>query len=159
MLPACIVQKAQGSTLQGPLLCRGATTLEANTSYARAAEALYGPDYTSVDPAMLLPDLGKRGLRVHPESRDIGGSTYRVVTTGPNPQGTDEPVTVQSLTPEDGGQCIGRSVSSVVPIFFDPTDPKQGQGGAVYCLPDNVHPSHTPSIRQVDPVGQATATG
>jgi hypothetical protein len=139
MLPACIVLKARGTDRQGPLLCRGLTTAEANTTYARAAEAAYGPAYASLAPAMTL-DL-TNGLQTRPETEDIRTATYRQVVAGVNPKGADKPVTVQALTSRDAGTCMGTKVTDLVPIYFDATDPKQGQGGAVYCLPANVHPT------------------
>ncbi len=160
MLPACVVQRSDGKTPQGPLLCRGASTLEANTSYARAAEALYGPTYSgSLAPAMLMPGIDRLGLQVLGETARIGGSTYREVVLGSAPEGRDKPVTVRAPGPNDATQCLGTRVTDKVPSYFDATDPKQGHGGAVYCLPANIRAApHTPA-KQVEPDGASTAAG
>lgn len=157
MLPACIVRKADSAGAQGPLLCRGSTTLEANTSYARSAEAAYGPAYQSVEPAMVLADLAKQGIQVLPDTVGIGGSTYCPVVLGPNPPDSKTKLVVGRPGPHDVQQCIGATSTDKVPTYFDATDPKQGKGGAVYCLPGDIRPASSPTM--VEPDGQATAQG
>lgn len=160
MLPACVARRADGATPQGPLLCRGATTLEANTSYARAAEALYGPAYSGgLAAAMVMPTLGATGIQTLGDDHPITATQYRQVTLGPDPAGTDDPVELRALGPHDAQACMGARVTDKVPVYFDATDPRQGQGGAVYCLPQNVRvaPSQTP--KRVDPAGVSTAAG
>jgi hypothetical protein len=116
MQPACIVASAAG------LLCRGANTVEANTTYARTAQALYGPGYGLAPTAMRIAGIGRAGLRVLPDDAPVSATAYFPVTVGPGPYAVAPAVRASATT---GTACPAAA-------YHDATDPAD-QPETVYC--------------------------
>lgn len=131
MLPACIVRRADATQPQGAVLCRGATTLEANTTWARAARALYAPTYADPAPAMRLPGLTTQGLTTLVDAAEVAATGYAPVVPGAGPFA---PATVVSISPIPAHSidCVGPNPRVKVDTYFGATDPKQG-AGVLYC--------------------------
>ena len=124
----------------GPLLCLGRTTLEANTTFARAAEARYGPTYAAVPSGMRLKGMGAAGFAVLNDGVAVDStSVYRQVVAGsPEPVGTDAPLELRVLDPaRDFPACLGQQPGAV-PSYGDATH--VGPGGPVLCRPQDVRP-------------------
>ena len=131
MLPACIVRRADATQPQGAVLCRGATTLEANTTWARAARAFYAPTYADPAPAMRLPGLTAQGLTTLVDTAEIAATGYTAVVPGAGPFA---PATVVSISPIPAHSidCVGPNPRVKVDTYFGATDPKQN-AGVLYC--------------------------
>ena len=117
MQPACIVATGGGSSL----LCRGANTVEANTTYARTAQALYGPGYGLAPTAMRVVGLSRAGLRVLPDDAPVSANTYLPVTVGPGPYVVAPAV-----------HAAAKGNAACMATYRDATDPAN-QSGVVYC--------------------------
>jgi hypothetical protein len=151
MLPACIVRRASESSPQGLLLCRGNSTVEANTTWARTARALWAPAYlqTDVAAAMRLPGLSATGLTFLAETGQVGGTRYTNVLPGAGPFPKETFVEIAPVPP--GSECVGNHPHAKVDTYFSAIDGKQGAGGIYYC--------DAAQVRGDDPVARDAPSG
>lgn len=151
MLPACIVRRASESAPQGVLMCRGASTVESNTTWARTARGLWSPFYHAGDvaAAMRLPGLSTQGLTLLADTGVVGGTRYTSVLPGTGP--FPKPTFVEIANVPPGSECVGSHPHAQIDTYFSATDPKQGAGGMYYC--------DAAQVRGDDPVAQDAPTG